>query len=223
MPQAVEPVVAPAPPQEQQPVFQAPAYEPNGAPAPAWQTPAPAGPNRTLIFATALLLIAVIGIGGFAAYSQLKGNSTNVANVQVSPSPVISDYERADRFLNVDLGPSLVETNQALPAVTKNCTSSLPPPCKDALITLNNAMIDLDKAMQNNQQDIPNCIGPAVAQFKTDWEGMEQGVSQAIAGFQQNNRTLILEGLQKFAALAQYMKPDVNRINTAEKTCKTTV
>jgi hypothetical protein len=220
MPQTPEPA-APAP--QPEPVYQAPLYELNGSPAPAWQAPMPASPNRGLIYITGLLLIVVVGIGGFAGYSMLKTNTNNVASVQVSPSPIISDYERADRFLNVDLGPSLVETNQALPPVTKNCTSSLPPPCKDALITLNKAMVDLDKAMQNNQQDIPNCIGPAVAQFKADWEGMEQGVSQAIGGFDQSNRTLILEGLQKFAALAQYMKPDVNRINTAQQTCPKTV
>jgi hypothetical protein len=206
-----------------EPAYQPPLYEPNGAPAPAWQQPGPSGPNRGLIYTTGLLLIVVIGIGGFAAYSMLKANTSNVASVQASPSPVISDYERADRFLNVDLGPPLVETNQALPAVTKNCTSSLPPPCKDALITLNNAMIDLDKAMQNNQRDIPNCIGPAVAQFKADWEGMEQGVSQAIGGFEQSNRTVILQGLQKFGAIAQYLKPDVNRINTSQQSCPKTV
>ena len=200
------------------PVADQPVY---AAPAPAWSTPAPPQ-SRMWIYGTGILLMVVIGIGGYAAYGALKAPD-NAAAVQVTPSPVISDYERADRFLNVDLGPALVETNQAMPAITKNCTSSLPPPCRDALVTLNKAMIDLNTAMANNQRDIPVCIGRQVQQFKDDWNGMEQGISQAIGGFDAGNRTLILEGLQKFAALAQYLKPDVDRINTAMKACSKTV
>ena len=212
-----------APPQAAAPAPSAAAvvaYEPAPAPA-AWVTPQPPA-SRTWIYLSGFLMIAVIVIGGFVVYPMLRP-AANVASVQATPSPLISDYERADRFLNVDLGPSLVETNQALPGVTSKCTSSLPPPCKDALIVLNKAMIDVDSAIQNNQRDIPVCIGRPVQQFKDDWTGMEQGVSQAISGFNESNRTLIIEGLQHFVAIAKYMKPDVDRINKAQQTCAKTV
>jgi len=215
------PAPAPQAPVYPEPAYQQPAYEQPPAGAPSWTTPAPPS-NRIWIYMTGLVLIVAIGIAGVFGYSALK-NANNTAAVQASPSPIISDYERADRFLNVDLGPALVETNQAMPAVTKNCTASLPPPCKDALITLNTAMLDLGKAMQNYQYDIPVCIGRAVDQFKNDWQGMEQGLSTAIAGFNDNNRTETLEGLQRFAAIGQYLKPDVDRINAAEKTCSKTL
>jgi hypothetical protein len=52
---------------------------------------------------------------------------------------------------------------------------------------------------------------------------MEQGVSQAISGYDANSRSLIILGLQKFAAIANYIKPDVDRINKAEATCPKTV
>ena len=150
--------------------------------------------------------------------------SANItASVQVSPSPLISDYERADRFLNVDLAPSLASTNVALPAVTSKCTSSLPPPCKDALIALDKAMGDVDQAMINYQRDIPVCIGRAVQQLKDDWTGMEQGVALAVSGYDANSRALIIQGLQKFAAIAKFVKPDVDRINKAELSCSKTV
>src|SRR5205823_4872143 len=103
----------------------------------------------------------------------------------------------------------LVDVNQAMPGVSSKCTSSLPPPCRDALVTLNKAMIAVDTALTTNRNDIPVCIGRQVQQFRDDWIGMEQGVSRAIGGFDQGNRTLILEGLQTFGALAQYLKPDV--------------
>ena len=219
---AVQPPPQPPPASfSPEPVYQQPAYEQPPAGAAAWATPAPPS-NRFWIYATGLLLIVVIAIGGVVGYNALhSAGSTSVA--QATPSPIISDYERADRFLNVDLGPSLVEANQAIPAVTKNCTSSLPPPCKDALITLNNAMVDLGKAMQTYQYDVPICIGRQVDQFKNDWNGMEQGLSSAIAGFNDNSRDEIVQGLQRFAALGQYMKPDVDRISAAQKTCSHTV
>jgi hypothetical protein len=218
---AVPPAVAVAP--APQPAYPQPVYDqPAASDVPSWSTPGPP-PRRTGIYLTGLLLIAVIAIGGFFVYGQLNPSSNNVAAVQVSPSPLISDYERADRFLNVDLGPALVEVNQAGPAVTAKCTSALPPGCRDALVTLNKAMLDLDTAMTNNQRDVPICIGRQVQQFKDDWRGMEQGVSEAIQGFDQSNRTLTLTGLQQFAAIGQYLKPDVDRISKAEQGCSKTL
>jgi hypothetical protein len=172
------------------------------------------------MFVAAALLVAVIAIGGFVLRGQLLGNQDTTAASQVTPSPLLSDYERADRFLNVDLGPSLTETTQALPAVQSNCTSTLPPSCRDALMKLDKAMVDVQDAMAQNHRDIPGCIGPQVDQFKSDWVGMEQGVSLAIQGYQANSRDLIVQGLQKFASIAQYMQTDINRINTAQQTCK---
>jgi hypothetical protein len=85
-------------------------------------------------------------------------------------------------------------------------------------------MIDVDDAMTKYQSDVPVCIGRPVAQFQDDWRGMEQGVSMAISGFiANNNRTLILTGLQKFASLSKFLKPDIERINKAEQTCSKTV
>ena len=197
-----------------------PVYPQQPAPA-AWMTPGPPR-SRMTTYVTALVLIAVLAAGGFVAW-QMTSHTEYTASVQASPSPTMSDYERADRFLNVDLGPALIETNDAVPGVTKNCNSSLPPACKDALVTLNSAMIDLGNAIQNNQRDIPVCIGPAVDQFRNDWQSMEQGLSTAIQGFNQSNRTLILDGLQRFSEVGQFMKPDVDRINKAQQTCSKTI
>jgi len=192
------------------------------APTPAWATPQPPA-SRMWIYMTGFLMIAILVIGGFVVYPMVRPSANITASVQVSPSPLISDYERADRFLNVDLAPSLASTNVALPAVTSKCTSSLPPPCKDALIALDKAMGDVDQAMINYQRDIPVCIGRAVQQFKDDWTGMEQGVALAVSGYDANSRALIIQGLQKFAAIAKFVKPDVDRINKAELSCSKTV
>ena len=152
------------------------------------------------IYMAGFLIIAILAIGGFVVYPMLKPSANITVSVKVSPSPLLSDYERADRFLNVDLAPSLASSNEALLAVTSKCTSSLPPPCKDALIALDRAMSDVDQAMLNYQRDIPVCIGRPVQQFKDDWTGMEQGVALAVNGYNANSRTLIIQGLQDIVA-----------------------
>ncbi len=193
------------------------------APAASWQAPVARG-SRTWIYITGALLIVVIAVTGLYLGSQFRNQPTNTAAiVSPSPSPIMSDYERADRFLNVDIGPPLAEVVDAIPAVNKNCTSKLPPGCKDALITLNRAMIDVDDAIAKNQSDIPVCIARSVQQFQFDWRGMEQGLSQAIGGFTANNRALIIQGLVKYGEIAKFMSPDLSRIDKAETACPKTV
>ena len=137
-----------APPQAAAPAAPEPpagVVEPS-APAPVWATPQPPA-SRTWIYMTGFMMIAIIAIGAFVVYPMLKPSANVTASVQVSPTPLLSDYERADRFLNVDLAPSLATSNEALPPVTSKCTSTLPPPCKDALIALDKAMTEVDEAM----------------------------------------------------------------------------
>ena len=205
---------------EPAPVVQA---APEVAPAPTWQAPA-ARSSRTWIYITGALLIVVIAVTGLYLGTQFRDQARNTAAVvSPSPSPIVSDYERADRFLNVDITPPLTEVDGAVPAVQKNCTTKLPASCKDALIVMNKAMIGVDDAIAKNQADIPVCIARSVQQFQFDWRGMEQGVSQAIAGFSANSRSLIVAGLVKYGEIAQYLKPDVDRINKALAACPKTV
>src|SRR5262249_28961584 len=218
---ATTPAAAPPPPPAALAVHEPHPASPQQRGPAAWMAPAPQRSSMTT-YVTAAILIGVLAAGGFVAW-QMTSHTEYTASVQASPSPTVPDYERADRFPNVDPLPPPQGGNHAMPAVNKNCTSTLPPACKDALITLNTAMIDLGNAITNNQKDIPVCIGQAVSQFQNDWQTMEQGLSTAIQGFQQNSRSLIVDGLQRYAVVAQYMKPDVDRINTAEQTCSKTL
>jgi hypothetical protein len=70
-----------------------------------------------------------------------------------------------------------------------------------------------------NKGDIPICIAREVLQFKNDWIGMEQGIALAISGFNNNSQDLYLQGFVKFAEIAQYLQPDMDRITAAENTC----
>ncbi len=160
-------------------------------------------------------MIGVYFVRGQILAFQAASNQTYVVT---SPTPFLSDYERADRFINVDLTPAFAGVVVPLQSVENTCTpSSLVPSCKDALIATDKAMIAAEDVI--NKGDIPICIAREVLQFKNDWIGMEQGVALAISGFNNNSRDLYLQGFVKFAEIAQYLQPDMDRITAAEKTC----
>jgi len=191
-------------------------------PTPAWVSPQPKS-SRLWIYLTGLLLIIVIAGGGVWVRGQILANQAgDQAAAAVAPTPLLSDYERADRFLNIDLSPAFVALVTPLQNVQKDCSpKTMLPACKPDLIATNKAMITGDDAL-SRQRDIPICIAREVNQFKADWQGMEQGVSLAISGYNDNSYELYLQGMVKFAEIAQYIKPDMDRITTAEKTCPQT-
>jgi hypothetical protein len=188
---------------------------------PAWVTPRPKG-SRLWIYLTGLLLIIVIAGGGVWVRGQLIANQGNDQAALTSPTPLLSDYERADRFLNIDLTPAFAALVAPLQSVEKDCSpKTMVPACKPDLIATNQAMIAGDDAL-NQQRDIPACIAREVNQFKYDWQGMEQGVSLAISGYNNNSYDLYLQGMVRFAEIAQYIKPDMDRITAADKGCPQT-
>lgn len=187
--------------------------------APAWAAPQPKG-SRLWIYLSGALLVAIVAGGGMFARAQIiawqAANDQQI--VLTSPTPFLSDYERADRFLNVELTPSLTGTLGPLQSVEKTCTpQTMTPGCHDGLIALDKAMSTTTDVISKG--DIPVCIGREVLQFKNDWMGMEQGVAMAISGYAYNSHDLYLQGFVKFAEIAQYIQPDSDRITAAQKAC----
>jgi hypothetical protein len=200
-----------------------PPPQPQPQEVPAWVTPQPKS-SRLWIYLTGLLLIIVIAGGGIWVRGQILANqASDQAAAIASPTPLLSDYERADRFLNIQLTPAFAAVVTPLQNVEKDCSpKTMVPACKPDLIATNQAMLAGDDAL-NQQRDIPVCIAREVNQFKYDWQGMEQGVSLAISGYNNNSYDLYLQGMVKFAEIAQYVQPDLNRITTAEKACSKTI
>ncbi len=120
--------------------------------------------------------------------------------------------------MNLQLTPAFAALVSPLQSAEKDCPpSSMQPACKPDLIAVDKAMTAGEAAF--GQADFPVCIGREVGQFKNDWMGMEQGIALALSGYRDNSYDLYLQGLVKFAEIAQYLQPDLDRITAAEKTC----
>ena len=187
--------------------------------APAWSTPQPRSSRLWIYLSGALALILIVAGGvyvrGQILAMQAANDQTYIAS---SPTPFLSDYERADRFMNVQMTPAFAALVGPLQSVGKDCSpKTMTAPCQPDLIALDKAMIAGDTAFQ--QGDVPTCIAREVNQLKYDWQGMEQGLGLAISGYTNNSYDLYLQGMVKFAEIAQYLKPDMDRITAAENTC----
>lgn len=199
-----------------------PPPEPEPEQVPAWVAPQPKS-SRLWIYLTGLLLIVVMAGGGVWVRGQIIANqASDQATAAGPPTPLLSDYERADRFLNIELSPVFVGLVTPLQNVQKDCSpKTMVPACKPDLIALNQAMNTGDDVL-SRQRDIPACIAREVNQLKYDWQTMETGVSLAISGYNDNSNSLYLQGMFRFAELAQYIKPDADRITTAKANCPQT-
>jgi hypothetical protein len=185
---------------------------------PAWVTPRPKS-SRPWIYLTGLVMVAAIAGGGLWMRGQFITNQANDSAItQTTSTPLLSDYERADRFLNLTATPAFAALITPLQAVEKDCTpKAMTAACKPDLIATDKALIAGETAFQ--QADVPSCVARQVNQLEYDWQAMEQGVGLAISGYNDNSYDLYLQGMVKFAELSQYIKPDMDRITGAEAGC----
>jgi hypothetical protein len=194
----------------------APAFAPEPEPVPAWAPPPPKQ-SKLLVYMGAALVVALLGAGGYVVRGQLIAHQTDGASL-ASPTPFGSDYERADRFLNQELAPSITAVDKTLPALTSSCTAQLPPSCRDAIAVTDKAMRDTSTVIDKG--DIPPCIADSVTTFTKDWSAMQAGLDMALGGYTSASNELIARGLIAFSTAAKPLKTDADAMQTAELTCK---
>jgi hypothetical protein len=194
----------------------APVAEP--MPVPAYSPPSRMG-ARPLIFLGGALLVAAIVFTGWIFRDQLRAQPLDSASTLPSPSPSPSgtEYDRTQRFLNGILGPSIDQVNQTLPGMQAACTPDLPVACRDAILATDQKVLATSKTIAS--ADIPPCIATPMAQFNRDWLGIESGLELSLSGYQDNSKSLIVDGLQRVGTYAGYLNPDGAAVSAAESSC----
>lgn len=182
-------------------------------------SPPPRMGLRPFIYLGGALLVAAIVFTGWIFRDQLHAQPIDYSSTLPSPSPSPSgtEYDRAQRFLNNVLGPSIDQVDQTLPGMQAACTPDLPVACRDAIFATDQKVLATSKAMAS--ADIPPCIAPPMAQFNRDWSGIESGLELSLSGYQYNSRSLIITGLQRVVEYAGYLKADAAAVTAAESSC----
>jgi hypothetical protein len=202
-------------------VFAEPAPSAVAEPYPiqAYAPPAPRS-TRPYILLGGGLLVAAILFTGWIFRDQLRATpiQSDSSLQSPSPSPSGTEYERANHFLNGVLGPSIAEVNATLPGLQSACTPDLPPACRDAISATDVKFQATTKVIAS--ADIPPCIATPMQQFNRDWSAISSGLELALSGFDNgDNKSLIVDGLQRVGSFAAYLRPDVNAVNNSLATC----
>ncbi len=188
-------------------------------PIPAYSPPPPRMGLRPFIYLGGALLVVAIVFTGWIFRDQLRAQPLDYSSTLPSPSPSPSgtEYDRAQRFLNGILGPSIHQVNQTLPGMQAACTPDLPVACRDALLATDQKVLATSKSIAS--ADIPPCIATPMAQFNRDWLGIESGLELSLSGYQDNSKPLIIDGLQRVGSYAGYLNADGAAVTAAEPTC----
>jgi hypothetical protein len=189
---------------------------------PLWEQPPRSGPGLYQYGAVgAVLLVVLIVILNATSIISIPwpfgGGSPTVTMVHGSPKPLISDYDQANRFLNVSLAPELVKLGNTLKPLQASCLGTLNSDCLAALNASNDQMTIVLAVIDKG--GIPNCIAIGMKAIRGDLQGMAGGLGVALHGYRDGSSDEVHTGIYQFAAVAQSLTPDANTVDAELPTC----
>jgi hypothetical protein len=206
------------------PIYVAPAAE--EAITPLWEQPARSGVSLYLyVVAAAVVLVMVMIVLNSLNVIQLPwpgSGSTSDSRPAASPIPqltVRSDYARADNYLNYYLAPALVALNQTLPNLSLTCNGTLSNSCLDSIKSTDKQLKHVLAVIDRG--NFPPCIATGMSKLRIDFAGMDSGLTLALSAYQQNQKNLVAEGLNRFGSLGPAVAADAKSVDQAQKTCNT--
>lgn len=222
------PVLEAAPPAHvrYEPQYQIPApavdYSAAAPEIPLWEQTPDTGISKYLYFGAALVvMVMVLMVLNSLNYVSLPFIGSGSSNSSPSPKParpepvIRSEYARADVFLNGILGPALVEFGKTQPAWDSCHAGTLSNACFNAL-TASEAQLKSIVSVIDHAA-IPLCIAAPMKKFRADIVAMDAGLQVAIKGFNDNQRNVVVSGLQQFVAPAQALQTDAAAVDRAQK------
>lgn len=194
--------------------------------APLWQRPVRGTSTYLYVAGGAVVLIMVmIVLNSLSVVPwHFFGSDSPVAVTSAGPLPPAkarTEFEHADRFLNLSLGPALDAVNQTLPGM-QVCNGTLSVSCFSALTAIDQEMKKL--LLVIDRGDYPPCIAGGMTKMRGDLGEMETALQFALKGYQLNRSFDLNAGVKRFAAVGQSIQGDANAIDAAHKTqCNTLV
>lgn len=186
-------------------------------PVPAYGAPAPRRSSRLFIVVGGLALLVVLAAGGMTVGAQLLAHKATKTASPPTSATVLSQYDRADRFLNGKLGPAFDAADKSLPAIKTGCSGELTVDCRDALAATDQKLKDILAVIDHG--DIPHCIAAPMKQFRQDIAAMEAGFAYSLTGFQTNSKTIVADGLRRVLGASTQAQTDANAVKTAQTAC----
>jgi len=195
---------------------------------PLWLKSTSTGVSKYLYFGAALVVVVIVlmilNSLNFMSLPFIGSGTEQAAKASptppaYTPSPVRSEFSRADGFLNGSLGPAMDNLVQPITAM-QSCSGTLSNACFDAMngavSPLKNVLAVIDRG------PISHCIAAPMKELRSDFANMQIGLTRALKGYNDNQRAELDSGLYAFVRNAQALTADAKAVDQAEKTlCST--
>jgi len=193
-------------------------------------TPSSGPPARPWItWGARAVVVGAIGVVVFALHNQYPnglpffgggGSTTVTIGGRATPDPNLSQYDRADRLLNLQLAPRLVEAGKAEQAIAKDCATPVSQPCR---VALNDTYHKLDAVIQTvDRSDIPPCIQDPLQKFRNALNTAELQLAQAVQALDRSDSAGEVAFIQAFGTAIAGSQADAQAVQAAFATCSKT-
>ena len=175
---------------------------------PAWA--APRQPGRPwIMWGSLAVIVGTLGVAFWAFkddFPTLRDFGLNAAPApaaKATPDPSLSQYQRADQLLNLQLAPMLVTAGQAEQVMAADCAQGhvLDQACRDAMTDVYHK-IDL-VIQQIDKSDAPPCIQPQLKDYRNLLNLADTNLSQAVQAFDKHDLGMTTQQIQDFANVIQ--------------------
>lgn len=188
-------------------------------------------PSRPwIIWGAGAVIAGSLGVALFALHNQYPyglpffggggGTTTVTLGGRATPDPNLSQYERADRLLNVQLAPKLVEAGNAEQAIGKDCATPVAQPCR---VALNDTYRKLDAIIQAiDTSDVPPCIQAPLLKFRNTLNSAEFQLAQAVSALDKGDSAGEAAFIHAFATTIVGTQADSQAVQAAFDACSKT-
>jgi hypothetical protein len=189
---------------------------PSGPPARPW-----------IIWGAGAVVVGALAVAIFALHNQYPnglpffgggaGPTTVTIGGRATPDPNLSQYERADRLLNLQLAPKLVVAGNAEQAIAKDCATPVSQPCR---VALNDTYRKLDDVIQTmDKSDVPPCILDPLQKFRNTLNSAQLQLAQAVLALDRNDGSGEAAFIHAFATAVVGSQADAQAVQTAFAAC----
>jgi len=195
---------------------------------PEWAAPRSRGRPR-IVWGAVAVIAGTLGFtlwtlkDQFPALRDFGLNSAPAPAGRSTPDPSLSQYQRADQLLNLQLAPMLVTAGQAEQVMATDCGQGhvLDQACRAAMT---DAYHKIDLVIQQiDKSDAPPCIQPQLKDYRNLLNLADTNLSMAVQAFDKRDLGMTAQQIQNFATVIQSSGARGQALQSALDACPKTL
>jgi hypothetical protein len=195
---------------------------------PEWAAPRTRG-RPWIVWGSVAVIVGTLGFAvwtlkdHFPALRDFGLNSAPAPAGRATPDPSLSQYQRADQLLNLQLAPMLVTAGRAEQVMATDCGQghTLDQACRAAMT---DTYHKIDLVIQEiDKSDVPPCIQSQLKDYRNLLNLADTNLSMAVQAFDKHDLGMTSQQIQNFATVIQSSGPRAQALQSALDACPKTL